>query len=61
MIFRGENISEQWNICGWRYEWVKKTRKGEFMRGKIVTTTNIPTSRMPIKNARLARAAVRNN
>lgn len=39
----------------------EKTRKGEFMRGKIVTTTNIPTSRMPIKNARLARAAVRNN
>lgn len=27
----------------------EKTRKGEFMRGKIVTTTNIPTSRMPIK------------
>lgn len=39
----------------------EKTRKGEFMRGKIVTTTNIPTSRMPIKNARLARAAVRYN
>lgn len=36
----------------------EKTRKGEFMRGKI---GKIPTSRMPIKNARLARAAVRNN
>lgn len=31
------------------------------MRGEIVIALNIPTSHMPIKNARFACAAVQNN